>query len=138
LTKEETTMTFDDFMGLAQNNAHLATGGETHAAVRATLETLGERLPADAAANLAAQLPHEVGLFLQRGGAGEAQRFSLPDFYTRVQEREEPGVERPDAVHHAKAVVAAVDSAVQPGSMEKLRGQLDESYADLFELVSQA
>ncbi len=44
-------MQYDQFVGQVQSRAPLASNGEAIAAIRATLETLGERLAGGAAAN---------------------------------------------------------------------------------------
>ena len=58
-------MQFEDFVGEVQNEARLATQGETMRAISATLETLGERLHGDEADNLGAQLPHALAAYLR-------------------------------------------------------------------------
>ena len=50
-------MQYDQFIGEVQNRARLPSEGEAIAAVRATLQTLAERLAGGATDNLAAQLP---------------------------------------------------------------------------------
>lgn len=52
---------------------------------RAVLETLGERLSADEAEDLAAQLPEDLSRSLTRGESG--QRFSEEEFVSRVDQR---------------------------------------------------
>lgn len=56
-------MKYDEFMGMVQNRARLASTGEAVRATRATLQTLGQRLFGGEAKDLAAQLPQEVGDF---------------------------------------------------------------------------
>ena len=54
-------MKYDDFVGKAQDRIEAGTTGEAVRAIRATLETLGERLYGGEAKDLLAQLPPEVG-----------------------------------------------------------------------------
>lgn len=54
-------------------------------ATRAVLQTLGERLSADEAEDLAAQLPGDLGRYLTQGESG--QRFSEEEFISRIDQR---------------------------------------------------
>ncbi|WP_247003185.1 DUF2267 domain-containing protein [Halosolutus gelatinilyticus] len=56
-------------------------------ATRAVLATLGERLSADQAADLAAQLPGDLSEHLTEGESG--QRFSEEEFVSRIDQRME-------------------------------------------------
>jgi uncharacterized protein (DUF2267 family) len=58
-------MPYDEFIGQVQNAAHPGSQREAVAAIRATLQTLGERLAGGAADNLAAQLPRQAGEYLR-------------------------------------------------------------------------
>ena len=122
-------MKFDDFTGKVQNKAKLATTDEALTAIRATLETLAERTAGDEAENLAAQLPEEIGRLLR--GKHIVQRFSLADFFDRVTEKE--GVDKPVAVHHARAVIDVLQEAVSAGEIGDLRSQLPDEWGPLFE-----
>ncbi len=122
-------MKFDDFTGKVQHKAQLATTDEAIAAIRATLETLAERTAGDEAQNLAAQLPGEIGRYLR--GKQIVERFSLADFFDRVTEKE--GVDKPVAVHHARAVVEVLQEAVSRGEIDDLRAQLPDEWDPLFE-----
>jgi len=122
-------MKFDDFTGKVQHKAKLATTDEALAAIRATLETLAERTAGDEAENLAAQLPEEIGKYLH--GKQIVERFSLADFFDRVTEKE--GVDKPFAVHHARAVIDVLQEAVSEGEIDNLRAQLPDEWDPLFE-----
>src|SRR5688572_32763702 len=81
-----------DFVGQVQNGASLPSMEQAINATRATLSTLAERLGADEARQLGAQLPAGIGQYL--GAAPlERERFSRDEFLRRVSERE--GVELP-------------------------------------------
>jgi hypothetical protein len=84
-------MDHDHFIGQVQARAQLASRGEAEGLTRATLETLGERIPEQVATHLADQLPTEIGENLRRtitmGGAGSGERFGLDEFVRRVSER---------------------------------------------------
>ena len=132
-------MNFDEFTGQAQNRLALASTGETLRAIRATLTTLGERLQAGEAKDLAGSLPMEIDRYLLEADSG--QRFDWDEFLDRVWEREEmtdPN-DRADAAYHARVIVDVLSDVVPPGEMRQVRGGLpaDEDWDELFELVDQ-
>ena len=123
-------MKYSEFIGKVQNQARLGTTSAAVGAVRATLETLGERLAGGEADNAAAQLPEEIGYYLRQAKSNES--FELRTFYERVAERE--SVDFPDAVYHSKVVMSVMQEAISPGEMSDLRAQLPPEYNDLFEM----
>lgn len=108
-------MQYDQFVGQVQARAHLANSGEATAAVRATLETLGERVPEGLANNLAAQLPREIGEHLRRtillAGSGTGERFDHNEFIARVAERSSVAV--PQAAFNLRVVFEVLAEATQ-------------------------
>lgn len=122
-------MQYDDFVGQVHNKARVASSGEAVAAIRATLHTLGERLFGGEASNLAAQLPEEIGKYLELAEVNES--FGLDEFFRRVSERE--GTDLPVATYHARAVVDVVKDAVTAGEIEDVRAQLPDEYDPLFD-----
>jgi uncharacterized protein (DUF2267 family) len=128
-------MQHDEFIGHVQDRAHLSSRGDAERACRATLETLGERVPEGLADNLAAQLPHEIGEHLRRTevfqGQGTGERFGRRDFIARVAER--AGVREQQAAFIIRAVTEVVDEATQGGVMSKLTESLP---GDIRELVT--
>ena len=124
-------MNFGEFVGQVQHRLELPAEGEAVRAARATLTTLGERIVAGEADDLASSLPMEIDRFLREADSG--QRFSYDEFVDRVAERE--GVDGADAAYHAKVIVALV-SEVAPGrELEQVRGQLPDDFDPLFDLV---
>jgi len=123
-------MTHDEFIGQVQHHARLASRGDAERATRAVLETLGERLAGGEPLDLAAQLPPEIGRHLERMDAGLGVRLSLDDFFDLVATRE--GVDLPDAVQHARAVLSVLQEAVSPGEMRDVRAQLPDAWDRLF------
>jgi len=121
-------MKYKDFLGEVHARAHLAELEEAVKATRATLEVFGIRLTKDERDNLKAQLPEEIGIYLAYGG--EVERFGLDEFYRRVQERE--GVDMPDTIHHAQAVISVLDDAVSRGELKDIKAQLPEDFSPLF------
>jgi uncharacterized protein (DUF2267 family) len=122
-------MNYDEFIGRVQNRARLASTGEAVRATRATLEVLGQRLFGGEADDLAAQLPQELQAYLRQAKPSES--FDLGEFHRRVTEAE--GVEYPEVVFHARAVMSVLQDAVTRGEMNDVRAQLPDDYNDLFE-----
>ncbi|MFC5367110.1 DUF2267 domain-containing protein [Salinirubrum litoreum] len=131
-------MDFDEFTGTIQHRLELPGTGETVRAIRATLSTLGQRIPAGAAEDFAASLPMEIGWYMTGAVSEHGQRFDWREFLDRVSEIE--GAEPADAAHHARVIVDLSASIVPESDLQQLRDQLPESDADenwgqLFELV---
>ncbi len=121
-------MDYHQLLGQVQHRARLGSLEEATRAVRATLQTLGERLFGGEAGNLAAQLPQEIGLYLKE--AGPSERFDLDEFYQRVSVRE--GVDLPAAIFHARVVMGVLAEAVSPGMLANVRAQLPPEFQGLF------
>jgi len=128
-------MQYDEFVGQVQARARLADSGEATAAVRATLETLGERIPEGLADNLAAQLPREIGEHLRRtvllAGAGTGERFDRDEFVARVAER--AGMQPPQAAFALRGVFEVLNDATQGGLMARV---CDALPADVVQLAT--
>jgi uncharacterized protein (DUF2267 family) len=119
-------MQHDEFIGQVQHRARLPSRGAAERACRATLETLGERVPEGLADNLAAQLPHEIGEHLRRtevyGGQGTGERFGRHDFVERIAVR--AGVDEPQAAYIGRTVLEVVDEATQGSITRKVTESL--------------
>ena len=131
-------MDFDEFTGEIQHRLELAGTGETVRAVRATLSTLGKRLPEGNAEDLAASLPMEIKWYLTGAVPDHGQRFGWAEFVAEVSEIE--NADPPDAAYHARVIVDLVRSEVPASDFEQLRAQLpesadDEDWGSLFEIV---
>jgi uncharacterized protein (DUF2267 family) len=126
---EGTDMQMNEFVGHVQHDARLSDMDQALNATRATLETLAERLGADESRHLAAQLPQEIGQYLG-GREAVAEHFSSDEFLKRISARE--GVEPPDSVDHARAVLNTLQQAVSAGEMRDVLGRLSADYARLF------
>jgi uncharacterized protein (DUF2267 family) len=129
-------MNFDEFTGEVQHRLELPGTGEAVRAIRATLMTLGERIPADNAEDLAASLPMEVKWYMTGAVHEHGQRFDWQEFVARVSDVE--GADPPDAAHHARVVMDVVHSQVPASDFQQLRDSLpegDEDWAKLFEVV---
>ena len=121
-------MNGEQFIAEVKNLAELDADEDAQKAVRATLETLRERLAGNEPADLAAQLPPEIAPFVE--GAGGRETFSVEEFYDRVAQKE--GVFNDEAIRHARAVTTVLQTAVTGGALEDVRSQLGNDYEELF------
>ena len=119
-------MNHDEFVGHVQHLAHLPSRGDAETIIRATFETLGERLQPAAAAHLAAQLPAELGRHLKEH---PFVHLSVHDFNERVAEREHADIAK--AAFHARCVLETMREAISPGAVRKLRLQLPVEFQPL-------
>lgn len=120
-------MQHDEFIGQVQHRAQLASRGEAERATRATLETLGERIPGGLATNLAGQLPEEISEHLYRMlpfGIEDApgERFDATEFITRVASR--ATVDEPQAAYLVRVVCEITDEATDGSTMAKIAESL--------------
>ena len=131
-------MNFDEFTGELQHRLQLANTGETVRAIRATLLTLGQRIPEGNAEDFAASLPMEIKWYMTGAVHEHGQRFGWREFVERVSEimNKEPT----DAAYHARIIVDFISTLVPPSDFQQLRDQLpeseqDENWQKLFEVV---
>jgi len=135
LILEEDRVKYDEFIAQVQRRADLKTKNEAVQAIRAVLETLGERLAGGEPKDLAAQLPTEFASYLQQPLAGAGVPFTLDDFFMRVAERE--GSELAEATFHARVVLGLVAEVVTMGEIENIRAQLPAEFRQLFEVENE-
>ncbi|SEH14703.1 Uncharacterized conserved protein, DUF2267 family [Natronorubrum sediminis] len=129
-------MQYDNFIGEVQHRAQLDSREAALSISRATLTTLSERIQPGEAENLGAQLPEELGRFLEV--VDDVEQFAFDEFVDRVADREEVGDDDPaDAAFHAQVVLDVVEEAVSVGALEDIKTQLpmDEGYDELFEIA---
>lgn len=130
-------MNFDEFTGQVQHRLELPGTGETVRAIRATLMTLGRRIPEGQAEDLAGSLPMEIRWYVTGAPEEHGERFDWREFVQRVSEI--TGEEPPDAAYQAQVVVDLVASQVPESDFWQLRDSLPESeddgdWGELFEL----
>lgn len=119
-------MNHDEFVGQVQHLAHLPSRGDAELIIRATFETLGERLQTESAEHVAAQLPPELGRHLKQR---RFEHLTLRDFNERIAAREHHDVEK--ASFHARCVLDTLTAAISPGAVRKIRKQLPEEFQAL-------
>jgi uncharacterized protein (DUF2267 family) len=124
-------MKFTEFVGQVQHRLELPGEGEGIRATRAVLETLGERLQAREATDLAGSLPMEIDYYLE--SADHGQRFDYDEFLDRVADR--ATLDRSDANHYGQVVVGLVSELVSRAEIEEIRAGLTADYDDLFALI---
>jgi uncharacterized protein (DUF2267 family) len=118
----------EQFIAEVRNLAELDTNEDAEKAIRATLETLRERLAGNEPADLAAQLPQEIAPYVE--GTGGREAFSVEEFYDRVAHKE--GIESEEAIKRARAVATVLQTAVTGGALEDVRSQLGNDFEELF------
>ncbi|WP_135829310.1 DUF2267 domain-containing protein [Halorussus halobius] len=124
-------MQYDEFTGQIQSRLELSDTGRAVRATRAVLETLGERLQAGEATDLAGPLPMEIDYYLE--SADHGQRFDYDEFVDRVADR--ATVDASDANYHAQVVVGLVSELVARSEIEQVRAQLPDDFDPLFKLM---
>ncbi|KUJ67724.1 hypothetical protein ACZ90_25670 [Streptomyces albus subsp. albus] len=135
-------MRYEELTGQVQARAQLPDRQSAERVVRATLETLAERVPDGLAGHLAAQLPTEAAEPMRRvaasheGSADErafrrahGERFDLTGFAGRVAWR--AGTTEDIALRDAAALFEVLDSAVSPELMERLYAALPRDIRQL-------
>jgi uncharacterized protein (DUF2267 family) len=126
--RERNALKRDEFVKRVQERGALGSREEAERAIKATLETLKQRLAGNEPDNLAAQLPEDLADPLR--GEGGREGFALAEFYRRVAEKE--GVDESRAIRDARAVALVLQEAVTTGEMDDVRHQLKNEYAELF------
>ncbi len=122
---------YDAIVGRVRDRCGLGSRDAAVAVLGAVLTTLGERVLASQAHPLAAQLPPELGSFLERTDGG-ATRFGLDELLRRVATRE--GVSVDVALRHVRAVLGVIGEASAPAALDGIvRALSGEERAALFE-----
>lgn len=136
-------MDFKEFTGEVQHRIEGDSQGRAVRATRAVLTTLGDRLDAGGASDVASPLPMEIDRYVVEGDHG--QRFGYQEFLERVVERannedvpydfgKSGEMEMADADYATKAIVDLVIEELPAGQETHLHDQLPEDeYADIFE-----
>jgi uncharacterized protein (DUF2267 family) len=121
-------MDYEDFIGAVERRAHLEREAAERA-VRATLQTLAERLSKGALdqgenRDLVEQLPLELSPWLLTDGPHEA--FDADEFLRRVAERED--VDITAAVYHVRSIFGVLREAITPEELDDLLADLPHDF----------
>jgi uncharacterized protein (DUF2267 family) len=122
-------MTFDRFLGEVQYRAGMPSTVEAMRTTEAVLQTLGERIEARQAKDIAAQLPRELASHLQT--KEHALKLPLDDFFRKVANRAQ--VDVPKAVQDVRVVFEVLQYAVSPLEIANVRQQLPAEWGQLFD-----
>jgi uncharacterized protein (DUF2267 family) len=122
-------MKADEFIKTVMHVAGLPSREAAENAVRSTLETLSEHLAGGEPGNLAAQLPHDIAIYLNQPYIPHQQSFGLQQFFEQVAQRE--GVSYQQAERDAKAVMRVLSESVTQGLVDNVKAQLPCDIADL-------
>jgi uncharacterized protein (DUF2267 family) len=120
---------YDEFIKAVRERAGLDSD-QAEKAVRATLNTLAQRLAGGDPEDLSSQLPEELKETVQfTTGAGAGEHLSAEEFVHTVAQREG----RPDeqAEQDVRAVFATLRDAVTPGEWDDIEAQLGKEYRQL-------
>jgi uncharacterized protein (DUF2267 family) len=119
-------LTYDEFVTIVEQVAGI--GRErAERAIRATLQTLAERIDAGEARDLADELAAELAPWLATNTP--AERFDADEFLRRVAERE--GVDVPTAESHAEAVFDALGRALPDKEFSDFVAELPKDFSPL-------
>ena len=121
-------MEYQEFVERVEDRITPTQTAAAELAIASTLSTLGERITGEEAEDLAAQLPEEMKGPLH-GETGDAEEFSLDEFYERVARRE--GVSVEEATEHVAAVMGVLRDAVSGGEVEDVISQLPPEFEPL-------
>jgi uncharacterized protein (DUF2267 family) len=132
----ETAVRYDEFMAKVRERTGLDED-QAERAVRATLNTLAQRLAGGEPKDFASQLPQELKeTTILTTGAGAGRDMSPDEFVVTVADREGCSVEA--ARDHVRAVFATLREAVTPGEWDDIEAQLGRDYRDLLAGVGAA
>jgi uncharacterized protein (DUF2267 family) len=119
-------MDYEAFVRAVERDAQ-ASRDEAERAVRATLQTLAERLTGGEAEDVAESLPPELRPYLSDGS--KAEPFHIDEFIRRVAERE--AVPSEIAKQHARAVFAALGAALSDKELHDMASELPKDFQEL-------
>lgn len=129
LVEAGTPMTAAEFCDVVAEQLEVDADAET--VTTATLETLGERVSAGEAEDLATYLPAEFRSALLDPAPETPPAFPVEEFRTRVANRAD--LDETDAEAGAQAVLAVVADAAAEQELGAVRSQLPAEYDPLFE-----
>lgn len=121
----------DAFLETVSARAGVDSTDAARAATTATLRTLGERLSAGEAADLALYLPDPFAETLVESADASPTDDALDEFVRRIAERED--VERAAAKTHARAVCGTLAETAGERELDAAKKQLPDQFGVLFD-----
>jgi uncharacterized protein (DUF2267 family) len=122
------TIDYQGFVATVEHVAHIPED-EAERAACATLQTLASRLSSGETEDIAERLPDELRSCLVADGGPE--RFHVDEFLRRIADA--VGVDRSAAERDARAVFAALWSAVGPDEYADMRSELPNDFGPLLD-----
>jgi uncharacterized protein (DUF2267 family) len=122
-------MRYDQFLAQVRERGEYADRQEAESTAQVVLRVLADRLTAEEAGDLAAQLPDEAAGTLT-GNAGQPETFSVHEFLRRVAQA--TGATERTAQWDASAVLSTVADGISGGEINDVLTQLPSGYAVLF------
>lgn len=113
--------------------AQLDSRADAERAAVETLRTLGEHVSGGEAADLAEELPADLGDAVTSRTDETPDEFGPEEFAARIAGREGDDVDADDAMIHARAVMAAVAEHGGHNELQEAREQLPNEFATVFE-----
>ncbi|MCU0571272.1 MAG: DUF2267 domain-containing protein [Oculatellaceae cyanobacterium Prado106] len=124
-------MKYDEFIKKVQDVGQIESKQAAEQAIRAVFETIAERILGDEASDLAAQLPADLGQYLQGHEGENGDHFPLREFYQRVSKK--ASLEPSAAAFQTRAVFIVLGEAVTPGEWDDVKVNFSDDYTELFE-----
>ena len=122
-------MIYEEFLATVSARGGLESRARAAAIVRATVQTLAERL--DEPRQLAAELPPELARYAVRPADLGADPFGVGEFVGRVAERAD--LSHGDALRLARLVVSELAGATTPDRVAALCGTLPAEWRTLLD-----
>ncbi len=120
-------MRYEEFVKAVQGYSGIHDRYEVEMIIKATLQTLTERLTIEEAKHISSQLPFELKNYMN---FNPSEDFSVEEFYRRVAERESS--DEKTAKIHSKAVLTVLDEAISSGEISHIKAQLPEEFLQIF------
>lgn len=117
-----------EMVDLIESRGDFDSAEAAHEVTQSTLRTLGERIAAGEAEQLATQLPDAFGGPVLTSG-GDADAFSPTEFVERVDERST--AETTDPVTQVRAVLETIGEEIDRGEWSDVTSQLPPEYGPL-------
>lgn len=122
-------MQYQEFISEVKQKTNIQSDAMAEKAVRATLQTLSERLEGGEPNHIASQLPEEMKSFMKIK-KNEIEKFNVEDFFKKVSERENTTLG--EAKNHSQAVVSVLCNAITEGEVKYMMDQLPGEFESLF------